>query len=146
VAQACQCAGRQELTIDAAAMAMLEQYSWPGNIRELKNVIERAVVLCDAAEIGPDQLPAEKIRSQPEPPSDVDTATGGPEVDSSPAKPVLRSAEQQRIIDALAACAGNQSRAARMLGMPRRTFISKLDAYGIPRPQKKGFADERGRP
>jgi DNA-binding NtrC family response regulator len=145
VAQACQGAGRQELPITAAAMTLLEQYSWPGNIRELKNVIERAVVLCDAAEIGPEQLPAEKVRSQPEAPSDVDTATGGPEGDSGLTKPVLRSVERQRIIDALAACAGNQSRAARMLGMPRRTFISKLDAYGIPRPQKKGFADERGR-
>jgi two-component system, NtrC family, response regulator AtoC len=37
----------------------------------------------------------------------------------------------------LAACAGNQSRAAEMLGMPRRTFVNKLDAYDIPRPKKR---------
>jgi DNA-binding NtrC family response regulator len=44
--------------------------------------------------------------------------------------------EKRRIIEALAACAGNQSRAAKLLEMPRRTFVSKLEAYGIPRPQK----------
>jgi len=45
--------------------------------------------------------------------------------------------ERERIIEALAACAGNQSRAAKMLGIPRRTFVSKLDAYKIPRPKKE---------
>ena len=44
--------------------------------------------------------------------------------------------ERDRIIEALAACAGNQSRAAKLLGIPRRTFVSKLDAYQIPRPKK----------
>jgi len=44
--------------------------------------------------------------------------------------------ERQRIIDALAACAGNQSRAAKMLGIPRRTFVARLDQYKIPRPKK----------
>jgi len=44
--------------------------------------------------------------------------------------------ERQRILDALAACAGNQSRAAKRLGMPRRTFVAKLDRYQIPRPNK----------
>jgi DNA-binding NtrC family response regulator len=144
VAQACQDGGRPELSITPGAMALLEAYSWPGNIRELKNVMERAVVLCDAAEIGPEQLPAEKIRGQQEPLTEVETTTGSREGDST-ARSEQRMAERQRIIDALAACAGNQSRAAKLLGMPRRTFISKLDAYGIPRPQKKGFADERDR-
>jgi two-component system, NtrC family, response regulator AtoC len=136
VAQACQDLGRPELAITASALTLLE----------LKNVMERAVVLCDAAEIGPDQLPAEKIKAQNEPPSEVETSTGSREGDSGGlTKSELKVVERQRIIEALAACAGNQSRAAKMLGMPRRTFISKLDAYGIPRPQKKGFADERDR-
>ena len=47
-----------------------------------------------------------------------------------------QSGERQRILDALAACAGNQSRAAKMLGMPRRTFVARLDQYKIPRPKK----------
>jgi two-component system response regulator AtoC len=141
VASACQDAGRPEFPITPAAMALLEQYHWPGNIRELKNVMERAVVLCDAPEIGPAQL-AEKIRALQDPLSEGDTTGGSREGDSTLTKSELRVAERQRIIDALAACAGNQSRAAKMLGMPRRTFISKLDAYGIPRPQKKGSAEE----
>jgi DNA-binding NtrC family response regulator len=45
--------------------------------------------------------------------------------------------ERDKILAALAACAGNQSRAAEMLGMPRRTFVNKLDAYDIPRPKKR---------
>ena len=49
-----------------------------------------------------------------------------------------KAAERQRILNALATYAGNQTRAAQSLGMPRRTFITKLDAYGIPRPQKNG--------
>ena len=49
--------------------------------------------------------------------------------------------ERDRIITALNACAGNQSRAAEMLGMPRRTFVNKLDLYKIPRPKKKGDYD-----
>ena len=48
------------------------------------------------------------------------------------------STERDRIVAALAACAGNQSRAAALLGIPRRTFVSKLDAYQIPRPKKTG--------
>jgi two-component system response regulator AtoC len=142
VAQACQDASRPELPITAAAMGLLEQYSWPGNIRELKNVMERAVVLCDSTEIGPDQLPSEKMKVAPEPLSEVETTTGSREGETGQTKSELRVQERQRIIDALAQCAGNQSRAAKMLGIPRRTFISKLDAYGIPRPQKKGLGDE----
>jgi len=49
-----------------------------------------------------------------------------------------KAAERQSILDALARNAGNQTRAAADLGMPRRTFITKLDTYGIPRPQKHG--------
>ncbi|HTA21078.1 MAG TPA: helix-turn-helix domain-containing protein, partial [Polyangia bacterium] len=49
----------------------------------------------------------------------------------------LKLAERQEIIDALAAHNGNQTQAAKSIGMPRRTFVSKLDHYGIPRPQKK---------
>ncbi len=58
-----------------------------------------------------------------------------------PAVPVARlggvdAGERQRILEALSSCAGNQSRAAKLLGMPRRTFVAKLDAYRIPRPRK----------
>ena len=50
---------------------------------------------------------------------------------------VAAPTERDKIMTALASCAGNQSRAAEMLGIPRRTFLNKLDAYNIPRPKKK---------
>ena len=46
------------------------------------------------------------------------------------------------MLDALAACNGNQTRAAELLGMPRRTFVYKLESYGIPRPQKGATRDK----
>ncbi len=49
----------------------------------------------------------------------------------------LAALEQRRILDALEQCGGNQSRAAELLGMPRRTLIKRLQQYGVPRPRKK---------
>jgi DNA-binding NtrC family response regulator len=160
VTQACADTGHSELTISERAMELLETYHWPGNIRELKNVVERAVVLCDGPEIQPEHLPVEKMAGVADslaatssqvaserralydsnPASSASASAGGEE--DGPTRADLKAPERQRIIEALAACAGNQSRAAKLLGMPRRTFISKLDLYGIPRPQKKSSGDE----
>jgi len=148
IEDACRETGRTPPTVTAEAMHYIRSYNWPGNIRELKNVIERALVLSDGDEIQAQLLPLDKMgvgaartRSedsgvgQPRAPyADQVTAiaAGLPALDD-PAK----AAERQSILDALAKYAGNQTRAAEALGMPRRTFITKLDAYGIPRPQKK---------
>jgi two-component system response regulator AtoC len=161
LANACRDFGRNpEPVISLRAMALLRGYSWPGNIRELRNVIERAVVLCTGFEIGPEHLPMEKIRPvlaedplQLLPPSTAlaAVASSDPEMQTmrSGGAPETRARrayrggrggshedERQRIVEALAACAGNQSRAAMLLGMPRRTFVAKLAMYAIPRPQK----------
>jgi two-component system, NtrC family, response regulator AtoC len=139
---------------------LLESYSWPGNVRELKNIVERAVLLNSGAVIGTEHLPMEKL-SRPAPPPPPGTPpplldayklaapTPRQQVDAgrvdvpSPARAArgaTNAAERERIIAALNACAGNQSRAAKLLGIPRRTFLTKLDGYGIPRP-KKGLPD-----
>jgi two-component system response regulator AtoC len=149
LAQACQDINRPPISVSPEAMALLMAYAWPGNIRELKNVMERAVVLCDGMEILPDHLPLEKMQVPTDPVSSTSGAGVAADAESeaaalAPSGAVgsntpndgAKSVERQRIIDALAACAGNQSRAAKLLGMPRRTFVSKLDLYGIPRPQK----------
>jgi DNA-binding NtrC family response regulator len=140
VAQACQDSGRPALTLSPEVQAALEAYAWPGNIRELKNVMERAVVLTDGPEIGCAQLPLEKMGSSEESAEVSSERSPPPEIEAT-GKTDLRTIERQRIIDALAACAGNQSRAAKLLNMPRRTFISKLDLYEIPRPQKNKAPD-----
>ncbi len=100
---------------------LLAKYSWPGNIRELKNVMERAVLLCTGDTIDPEHLPFEKMTT-----TWVPAATPRGDTD----------ARKQRIIDALAECSGNQTRAAAVLGVSRQTLSTWLDKYDIPRPRK----------
>jgi DNA-binding NtrC family response regulator len=118
--------GRPEPFIPAKIRGILESYAWPGNIRELKNVMERAVLLCTGPVIETEHLPMDKLSG---------SNPGLPPAAEAKA-PTGTQDERQLIIDALAACAGNQSRAAKMLNMPRRTFVARLDEYRIPRPKK----------
>jgi DNA-binding NtrC family response regulator len=122
--QICRDLGRQPPLLPPASVGHLETYGWPGNIRELKNVIERAVLLCEGPMLEPQHMPLER------------PLTESQKLTSSSAVGGAAQTERERIVEALAACAGNQSRAAKMLGIPRRTFVSKLDAYKIPRPKK----------
>lgn len=151
VEQACRDNGRETpLSISREAMTCLVEWVWPGNIRELKNVIERAVVLCDGAEILPEHLPLEKMRpapgeyvsfERPGPSAMAERAGGG--VKNLPAlRTPHEAAERQKYLDALEACAWSQTRAAERLHISRRTFVSKLDRYGIPRPQKRQRAGD----
>ena len=120
---------------DDAAMRLLD-YAWPGNIRELRNVIERAAVLSEGRAIGPEHLPLDRMRGVVL----VNRPATAPEV--SEAVPVsdlsaVELAERNRILEALAQSAGNQSRAAELLGVSRSTLLNRLDAYRIRRPRKR---------
>ena len=106
------------------ALSVLRTYDWPGNVRELRNVMERATVLSGDGPIVPKHFPTE-VRGE-----------GGTKPDGS-LKSELDAIERQRIVDALAACDGNQTKAAEKLGIARRTLIKRLDQYGIERPRKK---------
>jgi transcriptional regulator with PAS, ATPase and Fis domain len=108
--------------LSPAAVTALRRHPWPGNIRELKNVIERAVVLGGEGPIEPAHLGL----------SEVDAAPAGP----TPEGDALPDDERARIVAALTACAGNQTRAAKALGISRKTLGHKMDRYQIPRPQK----------
>ena len=120
--QACHAMGREcDLRLGSEALAILVRYEWPGNIRELKNVIERAYILAD------DQIEASHI------PTDV----GVPEVElpeQSAAPPLkvgtsLADAERRLIMATLTHFAGDKRRAAETLGISLKTLYNRLNSY-----------------
>jgi transcriptional regulator with GAF, ATPase, and Fis domain len=155
--------GKPVSHLDPEAVDALAAYYWPGNIRELENVLERAVVLADGPAITLDDLPAELrqdgrrglrprlpatggLRSRrprrplPSAPSPFGHGSEGtPAWASSDVSAAVdedggdefASYERQRLLDALDEAQGNKSVAARLLGLPRSTFFSKLKKYGI---------------
>jgi DNA-binding NtrC family response regulator len=144
VAHCCREAGRDILSVSPQAMECMVGYAWPGNIRELKNTIERAVVLCEGSEILLEHLPLEKMRPEPgelvpipQPGKKAALEAGRPAMNLPPLTDPAEIAERKKILEALEAHVWSQTRAAEHLGISRRTFVSKLDRYGIPRPQKR---------
>jgi DNA-binding NtrC family response regulator len=124
-------------SLSSEAVAFLRSYAWPGNVRELRNVIERAILLCDGTTIELEHLPTERASAtfRASVPSPLP-----PAAPVAPSEGSLRedigSLEKRRILEALAACGGNQSEAARQLGISRRTLTTRLTEYGVPRPRK----------
>lgn len=138
--RACTKLNRPTLQISPAALECLQRYEWPGNIRELRNVVDRAAALCTGSVIEIAHLPVEctalpsgNKTDREEPPPRIAEA---PEPMLDEARRAARSVERQHIVDALERCAGNQSAAARMLGISRRTLVARLAEYKIPRPIK----------
>ncbi|WP_437644025.1 sigma 54-interacting transcriptional regulator [Sorangium sp. So ce362] len=127
--------------VSAEALSLLERYSWPGNIRELRNVIERAVMLCTGDTLLPEHLPAKMTTggAPAAPARGADAASGEPREPLPPRGAAAREAEpseKQRIVEALEKCVGNQTYAAKLLGISRRTLVSRIKEYGLPRPRK----------
>jgi transcriptional regulator with PAS, ATPase and Fis domain len=102
------------------ALDLLFHYDWPGNVRELINVIEYSFVLCHEGEIMPNHLPArvtgEQLRATPK---------------GRVAKRQSDDEERKRILEALEATGGNQSKAAEILGISRVTLWKRLKSYDI---------------
>jgi two-component system, NtrC family, response regulator AtoC len=136
------------VALTAPALLALERHPWPGNVRELRNVIERAVLLARGAPIGIEHVSASAAFT-PSISTSTSTSTDRPPPLAAPLaappggdlRSQLDAIERERILAALVECNGNQSQAAKLLGMPRRTFLSRLDALQIPRP-RKGLADD----
>jgi PAS domain S-box-containing protein len=109
--------GKQIKTVSEEALRALSQHDWPGNVRELENIVERAFVLCHQATITMDHLSDELV-------SKSRTSMGG-------AYPLEEDEEVASILSALEKTAGNKSRAARLLGLSRKTIYRKIEKYNL---------------
>jgi two-component system response regulator FlrC len=107
--------GKRIIGFSPEAATTLTQYRWPGNIRELQNVVERAAILCQADHIEPAHLNL--------------SAPSLPAADDAPK--ILKDLEREAIVSALAACHGNRREAAKQLGIGLRTLYIRLREYGI---------------
>ena len=153
IEQMCQQLGRSSCVgVSDVAIQWLLDYRWPGNVRELRNTIERAVLLNAGGPISVDDLTAGERRYAPAksvPDTDMDDfgpLTGVPtrlrqpvqdsDTDGNNLKDELKKIEYRRILEALKVSGGNQTKAAKLLGISRRTLINRLDEYRIDRPRK----------
>ena len=151
--------GKTIESIDGAALDRLSIHSWPGNVRELENVIERAVVLSRSRVLTVADLPPEIAGRRPaaagaaalaphrsvkidqageglEQPAPLLVGAAHASGDRPPGQALalpeeLAGMERRRLIDALRQAGGNKSEAARILGMPRTTFCSKLKKFDL---------------
>ena len=106
-----------ERTLSPDAIQALQDYSWPGNVRQLRNVLEHAVLLTEGRTIGSDSLGLRHMIAMEPPP-----AAGG----------TLKASEIQEIVRALHVEGGHVGRAAQRLGVPRSSLYQKIRKYGIP--------------
>jgi DNA-binding NtrC family response regulator len=112
--------------VEPAAMELLKRHTWPGNVRQLESVIERAVLLCEGNAIGPDDLPVDiRLRTAPSsrpcgfelPPEGID----------------IEDFERQLIVQAMEKSGWVIAKAARLLGLTYRTLQYRLEKFGIKR-------------
>jgi len=117
--------GKAVTGISGTTAERLLTYDWPGNVRELQNCMERAVTLARFEELTPDDLP-EKIR--------LHASTRLSEGDDPEQLPTLDEMERRYIRRVLSATEGNKTRAARVLGVDRRTLYRRIHRLGIDDP------------
>ena len=113
-------AGSKPKKMSPRAMRLAMDYGWPGNIRELENAIQRAVVLSRGETIFPEHMPAK-----------VQAVAGGESGDAPATGRTIRQVERDTIVKALKETSGNRTHAARILGISRRTLQNKIKEYEI---------------
>jgi serine/threonine-protein kinase PknK len=138
---------RDRKTVERTAVRRLQAYDWPGNVRQLEHVLLNAWLLSEENEITIDDLdlPTASVRagtSSASSTSPVSSSTAGghgdPRASASATSTVrartqeeYRDAEKEKILAALTRCNWNRVQAAKMIGVPRRTFYRRLKEYGI---------------
>jgi transcriptional regulator with GAF, ATPase, and Fis domain len=134
-------AGRYPTRISASAMARLCAYAWPGNIRELENVLSRAAILCDGEVIRSEDLDLAGLTAAGSAASDPARAAPGlPIASASPGEgralrdmvdQAVRTVERQAILDALDRAGGSPTKAAALLRISRASIYNKIKEYEI---------------
>ena len=108
-----------KLDFSKSVINLLESYSWPGNIRELQHVVERAVIMCDGAEITSNDVQLSSAKSTEQ------TATNAPDnVD-------LETMERNLVKRAIDKYQGNISKAAAELGLTRAALYRRMEKFGL---------------
>jgi DNA-binding NtrC family response regulator len=119
--QAAERYGKVNEGIKPEAQQLLMGYSWPGNVRQLKNVVENMVVLSPPGELGPESLPPE-----------IRPATGAPTGGMNNLVGIsIEQAERELIRNTLKMVSGNREQAAKILGIGERTLYRKIKEYGM---------------
>jgi transcriptional regulator with GAF, ATPase, and Fis domain len=120
---------RDRRSVSRAALKRLMAFSWPGNVRQLENVLLNAWVLSDRPELEIEdfELPTGRIARAPE------AAAADPHQSTSVSTSLdaHKAGERERILGALKECNWNRVKAAQIIGLPRRTFYRRLKEYGI---------------
>ena len=113
--------GRKIDSIEVSVMQMLKKYSWPGNIRELRNIIERLVVMAQDGKISGDDLPIEI--------QEIDSDMN--RVFSEDLKGATQDFEKEYIMEIMRRNSWNVTKASREMNIARKTLYKKLNDYGI---------------
>jgi formate hydrogenlyase transcriptional activator len=116
--------GRPPAGLTRDAKEALQRHHWPGNVRQLRNALERAAILCEGGLITTAHLALDRDPPPPDPPPDVPPARA-PDPDR------LADIERELIVRALTECAGNKSRAAARLGLSRTQLYVRLRRHGL---------------
>lgn len=109
------------MTLDA--WRALAAYPFMGNVRELGHAIQHAVLLSRGAPIAPEHLPEDVVRTA--------LAASTPAAELKPLSAVVKQAEREHILRALAVAGGKRMRAAELLGISRKNLWEKLNSHGI---------------
>jgi DNA-binding NtrC family response regulator len=128
LADSCARLGRAELSLSDAALARLRAHPWPGNVRELRNVIEYLAATATGREVEAEAV-SQRLRQTGAP-----AQAAPPAPAEMPTKPLAEAAsdfERQAIENAVRASGGNKTRAAKLLGIPLRTFMTKIKRHGL---------------
>jgi DNA-binding NtrC family response regulator len=125
--------GKHVQGLSAGAMAVLQNYAWPGNIRELRNTVERAMILTDGETIDEEHLPPDMR------PTRSESATL-----RVPYGIQLRELEKDYILASLQRNGGNKARTAEILGISEKTLYNKLNRYAATARDRAGEAPSGG--